>query len=399
MNPDLTELEEPGGWEEFVEGWWVQQCAALRPLVASGLRDDFLLETIWEPPQRCRDDHHSLFAKFGILHHYHYHWREDFDAGASVVDMGALRDPPWGGLSRWRELERSPVPDDVPPCSPTLVYKASVLGLNLHASGVDLGAVRSMVHWGGGIGLQSLLMRQWGAAHTEYLIDLPAMSIIQYEFLAHNLGPEQVHLASEDVRDGVINVVPLSRLELVPQGCDVFLSLHAISESSAHAQNWVAARDWFGAKKLVLEWTEGIFFEGTQNWEALVAGLEGSGRLAPRDAARGDTFRSRWHGDVARLAELYKEKHGVPVLVLGPQNWLDLTASDQALLDLDMLMGPARPNCPIIILDVTHAMSNRRAFEWVHGRVAMQRYRLEEQDEALIIIDKDLFPTEAGANG
>lgn len=391
----LDELEQPPEWRELVEEWWLDQCQDVRALIELGLREDFLMHTVWEPPRLSREDHYSLFGKFGITHQRYEHWREDYDEASSYADLSVVRDPEWGGLGRWREMERFPPPDDGIPFSPTMVYKSAVLARNLHVNNVDLKSLSTVVHWGGGIGLQTLLMRWWGATHTEYLIDLPAMSVIQYEYLGHNLGWDQVHLADTEVKEGVVNVVPLSRLHLVPDECDMFLSLHAISESSVAAQNYVVERNWFGADKIVLEWTEGIFFAGTENWAGIAANLEASGRVLPRSQVRSRTFRSRWNGDTLLLAKLYEEKYGVPVLRVTPESWVNMPQpQDWTTRDLDLVMEVARPNCPIILVDVTHAANDRRRFETIKLHVGARRYRLEEHYEALVFIDKDLFPLE-----
>ena len=387
----LDDLEQPPEWRELVEDWWISQCQDLRALVEEGLRKDFLLSTVWESPWLSRDDHHSLFAKFGITHLYYHHWKEDYEVASSLRDLSQVADPEWGGLGKWKELEADPVPDDGIPFSPTLVYKSSVLAQNLWASGVDLNTLSTVVHWGGGIGLQSMLMRWWGAKHTEYLIDLPAMSLVQYEYIGRNMGWDEVHLADTEVKEGVINVVPLSRLHLVPDDCDMFLSLHALSESSAAAQNYVVERNWFNAEKLVLEWTEGIFFEGTGNWANIVNTL--GDRIAPRSQARAATFRSRWNGDTRLLAKLYEQNYGVPVLRVTPESWVNVPPPrDWMARDLDVVMEVTRESCPIIVIDVTHAANDRRRFEWIKLHVQGRRYRLEEHREALVFIDKDLFP-------
>ena len=391
----MSDLEQPPEWRELVEEWWIAQCQDIHTLVDAGLRDDFLLHTIWEPPRLSQADHHSLFAKFGIIHHYYHHWREDYEDIKTLLD--GLDDPEWGGLGRWREMERSPVTDELP-FSPTLIHKAAVLSRNLVANGVDPKTLSTVVHWGGGIGLQSMLMRWWGGRFTEYVVDLPVMSRVQYEYIGRNMGWDKVHLADTEVKEGVINIVPLSRLHLLPDECDVFLSLHAISESSVKAQDYVVGRDWFGADKILLEWTEGIFFEGTSHWAEIATGLEASGRIVPRDRVRGG-FRAKWNGDTALLADHYREKYGVPVLRItrdlqpNAGHWTNMPLpQDWTTRDMDVLMELARPALPIIVVDVAYAATDRKRFELLKEHVAARRYRFEEHYEALVFIDKDLFP-------
>lgn len=377
-------------WTELVEPWWLDRHAQIEASIRGRVGNGFLLATTWEPPRLSRDDHRSLWGNLGIIHGHYHHWPEDWAVACDLADMTAVTEPEWGGLTRWRELERHPPPDDGIPMSPTTIYKSAVLAA--HTRG--MGKVGTMVHWGGGFGLQTYLLRCWGHRHTEYLIDLPAVAEVQRAWLTRALGREEVHWATDTTEPGKINVVPLSHVEVVPQGCDVFLSLHAISESSTAAQRYVEDRKWFDADRLVLEWTEGIdIFHGTTNWAQVAKKLERQGRIPPRRKVRPRTFRSRWNGDTSKLAEAYEADYGVPALLVNGLSWEPVPPPRAwTHRDLDVILNVSRPTNPIVVVDVSTEAADRSRFEWIKAHVAGSRYRLEEHQEALVFIDRDRFP-------
>lgn len=255
-------------WQDFVEPWWLEQIQKIEDVFVDGeLPSDFL--------HAPAEGVYSLFGSFGIVNHWYPHWRDTLALAAARADLSQIHDPTWGGLAEWRQIPgMDPGPaNDVLPFSPTLVCRAERTARCLDDAGVDLSTSERCVHWGGGIGLETLLMRWWGATHTEYIIDLPVMSRIQHQYLGHELGFDQVHHATDDVRDGVINLVPLSSVELVPQGCDFFVAFHSLNESTVAAQRYVAeTRNWFNADTLVLEWTKDHpDFTGSSYWMDLMA--------------------------------------------------------------------------------------------------------------------------------
>lgn len=383
MSLNLDRLEQPDSWKNFSEDWWIEQVGLVRSLFKRGKLDKrFLHRQVYEG-----GDWHYLFCKFGIIHRYYRHWKEDWKVASDLIDTTTLHDPKWGGLAEWKRMESLPVPDL--PVSPTLIDKSRNLATNLAANDVNLSDLTSVVHWGGGIGLQTMMMRWWGAIHTEYILDLPAMSAVQYEYLRHNLD-EPVHLALDRCIEGQINVVPLSRIELVPQNHDMFLALHSLNESSPYAQSYVVdTLDWFNADKLVLSWTpDHPMFSGSEKWMNLVRELEGSGRIVSLQAARG-ILRSDWDGDVQRLAAVYEKSYGVPVLYLGRDNWVNVVETgpnDRASLELQRFLQ----GVPVVVVDISH-VPVRSAVDWVSEMAKKNDYYVDEQDEAIILIRNELI--------
>ncbi|MES2211436.1 MAG: hypothetical protein V4515_14830 [Chloroflexota bacterium] len=266
-------------FEEWIEPWWREQSGLVAGCFTDGVLDpDFL--TYCDPASDWPD---PLWARFGITPRYFEHWADQWADIAHLADVRVLKDPEFGGLAGWRDHEwlRGEAGPDMP-LSPPVIRHAWALIWNLAANRVDLRDLRSVVHWGGGCGLQTLILRWLGCTHTEYLIDLPIMGDVQRGFLTANGVP-----VADGFEDGKINIVPLDRVDEVPQGHDLFIALHSLSESTPAGQDYVDGRGWFDAERLVLEWTEGIdLFGGTEHWERLAARLVKEGRVLSREAMR-----------------------------------------------------------------------------------------------------------------
>lgn len=365
-------LETPPGWERFVEPWWLGQFDEIKKVFrGSALPGDFLAHRIYE-----HQDWHNLFAKFGILTHYYSGWREDYDDLMSFHPI--LKEPEWGGLAEWESLEIEFPPEKLP-FSPTTINQARVLLRNLRASNVSLPDVESMIHWGGGIGLQTWHMRLWGATHTEYIVDLPVMSAVQEQFLRNN--GVNVHLADTEVKEGVVNIVPLSRIELLPERSDVFMALHSLNESTIEAQRYILDRDWFGADGLVLEWTEGHpDFEGSAHWMEIVADLARSGRVPSRAEVRGE---EREVVPPERKAAQFEEQFHKPVLFLGRDNWENV--ADPNGDAMDELAGFLRGGVPIIVVETAH-VPRRSNVDWVRHLAESSGYLVYEEEGILLLV-------------
>lgn len=267
-------------WKAFVEPWWADQAERIEQCFdGKVLRPDFLLV----------EDGDSLWARFGILTRYSPDWPEKWDQLGTLADHSLFSDPEFGGMRSWTRLPwlTAGMPEDeVMPASPTMIQHGVGLLSQLAHAEVDLGALRSVVHWGGGSGLHSLLLRRLGATHTEYVLDLPIMSRVQRQFLSHTLGRDQV-AQTKKFEEGKVNLVPIDRADEVPEGCDLFLALHSLSESTPAAQDFVVEREWFGATQIVMEWIEGIeLFGGTSHWKGISDALIAEGRVLPREQAR-----------------------------------------------------------------------------------------------------------------
>lgn len=187
------------------------------------------------------------------------------------LDWWEVKDPQFGGLSKgqWNLAADSahylnhdeslhPLLDLK--CSPTTIVDAYNLFMAFRKAKIDISNVEAVVQWGGGFGNQSRIMRTWGLK-TEYLIDLPLASVLQYEYLRHAFGEEAVNLIRNErdsVMEGRINLVPLPFRDVVPDA-PMFIALHSLNESTSIAQDYVVYdRNWFGAESCLLAWTDDL---------------------------------------------------------------------------------------------------------------------------------------------
>jgi hypothetical protein len=125
------------------------------------------------------------------------------------------------------------------------------------ATGVRVaGLGGTLLEWGAGYGsLAKLVRRLHGGAPTQVLIDLPVLSLLQWLYLSTVLGPEQVTIIAgpgQAVQEGKVNIVPVGLADAVTGPASLFMSTWALSESGSGAQDYVFARDWFGAEHLLL---------------------------------------------------------------------------------------------------------------------------------------------------
>ena len=119
-----------------------------------------------------------------------------------------------------------------------------------------LDEIRTVVEWGGGYGNLSKLFRRLSpATHTYIIIDTPLFSCVQWLYLSTILGVDRVRLL-QDPRDGIhsgqINLLPVCFLDHHELSADLFVSTWALSESSELSQDYVAAREWFKSRHLLI---------------------------------------------------------------------------------------------------------------------------------------------------
>ena len=125
----------------------------------------------------------------------------------------------------------------------------------LYKTGRDIKEIESVIEWGGGYGnMAKMFYRKKQAPFKYVIIDIPVFSVIQWLYLCVTVGEERVNLVKThdcEIQDGKINLVPLCFVEDIKGGFDMFVSTWALSESSKEAQDFVAAKKLFGAKKIL----------------------------------------------------------------------------------------------------------------------------------------------------
>lgn len=251
------------GWQHFVEDHWkkvIDRTASYVLNIRGRVKPDFL--TVAD------EKGYSVVGSWGTIAMPRVDLIDAHDQLILDLDWWEIKDPQFGGLSKgeWNKApdaanylthnpELAPLLDLK--VSPTTISDAHMLFTVFSNTGIDLKQVDSLVQWGGGFGNHSRIMRTWGLK-TEYVIDLPLASALQYEYLRNNFGEEAVHLVkseSDEVKEGRINLVPLPYRNVVPDG-SMFMALHSLNESTPAAQDYVVhEKKWFGAKDCFLAWT------------------------------------------------------------------------------------------------------------------------------------------------
>ena len=109
---------------------------------------------------------------------------------------------------------------------------------------VDINSVNSVLEWGGGYGNFArifLKVRKSSIALTYTVIDTPLFSCIQWLYLSAVLGED---------------IVPLGFIEKIKTTPDLFVSIWALSESSAFSQDYVSSKKFWFAKHLLVVYQE-----------------------------------------------------------------------------------------------------------------------------------------------
>lgn len=150
----------------------------------------------------------------------------------------------------------------------------------MRATACSLADLSMILEWGGGYGdLAKVVARlKAGAPLTYVIIDTPLMACLQWIYLGTIFGPERVHLLgspNDPILSGRFNLVNVAFVDHLRVSPDLFISTWALSESSAHAQRYVAEQGWFGARRLLLAYHRAgspvaPYFEG--DFAQLIAG-------------------------------------------------------------------------------------------------------------------------------
>lgn len=289
LSKDLERIEALPNWTHFVEPAWLRMSQAGRKYFNPDgtMPKDWLIESLNQQP---------FFGWYGWQCYPEPAIRECYERIADYQ----FRESDHSGMTRWghtdwawtRGTELLDYQNDVAPI--TALSATNLLNVADDAS-ILFSDLRSVVHWGPGSGGYTFLMRQLGARHTEYMIDLPVVCMMQYDYLRHafeEFGYGEVNLIKsydDEIVRGAVNIVPLPFIDKVPQNHDLFIALHALNESSVDAQQYVLNRHWFNAEKVLLTWTEGLqenvdgelqpWGPGVANWESIVRPLLRSGKL------------------------------------------------------------------------------------------------------------------------
>ncbi|MBI4314254.1 MAG: hypothetical protein HY594_05515 [Candidatus Omnitrophica bacterium] len=140
------------------------------------------------------------------------------------------------------------------------IHHAYHLARYQEARSKSFDSMKTVVEWGGGYGnLAKIFYRFSPKSHTYIIMDTPLFSCLQWLYLSTVLGQDRTHLIGEPdaaIREGAINLLPVSFLENQKISADLFISTWALNESSAASQRAVMEKQWFGAQNLLLAYRE-----------------------------------------------------------------------------------------------------------------------------------------------
>lgn len=125
----------------------------------------------------------------------------------------------------------------------------------LKRTGCGLEDVETVIEWGGGYGnMAKLLGRLRGRPLTYVIVDTALFACIQWLYLATVLGDDRVHVVRSGAgpRTSRVNLLPVGDVARLGLDADLFISTWALSESSPSAQDFVASREWFRARHLLI---------------------------------------------------------------------------------------------------------------------------------------------------
>jgi hypothetical protein len=134
------------------------------------------------------------------------------------------------------------------------IHHAYHLSRFLAVAKPDTDTLRTIVEWGGGYGNLAKILTRWRPGTTYVIVDTPLFSCIQWLYLSVVFGSDSVAFLDgrTPLAFGRINVLPNSLADSYDVNADLFISTWALSESSREAQDYVLAKNWFGAKRLLL---------------------------------------------------------------------------------------------------------------------------------------------------
>lgn len=160
------------------------------------------------------------------------------------------------------------------------VHHAHHLGILAQRTGVDPLGVPRVVEWGGGYGNLARIVMSGNPRCAYAIIDTPVLCALQWIYLSCALGESRVRLAASatDLPEaGEVVLIPAGLAGATRAAGDLFISTWALSESSPAAQDLVASRGWYGARRLLLAF---------QDSSAELPDAGRLGALAQRDGAR-----------------------------------------------------------------------------------------------------------------
>lgn len=240
---DLNGRIPPG----FVEPWWTANSRGWEDLI---LDDDTI-----DPDFTLKTGAGGLVAWYTELMMERLVAYFDSEQCSVETEQQLRHEFPYGGAERWVPKYGQEFTTFCADISPLTVVHAGAFVDLITKIGLRAADIHSVVMWGGSFGSQSRILRFLQPDVTEYVIDLPIASILQYDYLRHVFGDTRAQLIVNDddqlIEHGT-NLVPLPNLHRIPRGHDLFIATHSLNECPVEAQSYVTDHNWFDARYLDL---------------------------------------------------------------------------------------------------------------------------------------------------
>lgn len=139
-------------------------------------------------------------------------------------------------------------------------------------TGNKLSDFESVVEWGGGYGnLARIYWSLMGEKVTYILVDMPIFAALQWYYLSHIFGEENVNLVNltnKDIKKNRFNIVSLPYINKLKISCDLFISTWGLSESPKETQDFCFSSNLFGAKNFLFAYqNSNMYFPYAQRLE------------------------------------------------------------------------------------------------------------------------------------
>lgn len=217
---------------------WSDNVAKIRQLLGDGFPDDFL--------------HNSVITQAIFMNSQGDLMNHQIEVCKRFYEADVLK----------QTLEESPIGN--PPKAMTWEFDTSHNSIHhlyhmarfKRSMEKDVSESKRVIEWGGGYGNFCKLIASFPSSKLETytIIDLPAISTLQWVYLSSVFGEESVNIVDDDnpVTEGKINLISSPNLEKVDSDYDLFISTWALSESPMEMHDFVDSREWFGANSLLM---------------------------------------------------------------------------------------------------------------------------------------------------
>ena len=214
--------------DAIVHPVWQKTLSTLGELITNGIPDNFLQHQI------CKD----MFVRTG--------WEKQQD-----IELNFIKSCDHKILNLVTSLKESPIGGIKHDCK-EMDISVNTLGMLWYYANISnklISTPKTVVEFGGGFGSLARIFKLFNSPELTYvIIDLPEMLMLQYYYLAMNLGLKSVNLIRDEsskIVPGCINLVSVFQSEGINIKADLFISTFALSETSSFTQKLICEEKKF----------------------------------------------------------------------------------------------------------------------------------------------------------